>query len=165
VFLRVLGRDELFCANCQLEFQGFALPGVVDRNHAWDEEDMTNRRRSPRYHVRLPAQVELIAGSLPKILNFSAQTKQVGGGGMSLICPAAYETALAPNGSRPKLKVTLELPQGSVTACVEVVYSEPTQSLATRIAGTRITQISQDASHRYTAFLNSLRTRKATARA
>jgi hypothetical protein len=189
---RLAGRHELLCANCGLEFTGFAMPGAVNHNRVWDKSDMTNRRRAPRYNVKLPVKVELINqspqthktamgrlktraavhyasrpllaadgdGSGVSLVTVEARTMQVGRFGMSLVLPANHR-GFESSAAKRQLKVTLVLPQGVVSACLETVYSEPLAYINSQLIGTRIILMSGDNTQRYEAFINSLRLKHA----
>lgn len=157
---RLAGRNELLCTNCNLEFPGFAVIGTVSRNKVWDPEDMTNRRRVPRFRACAPVKVELVEDFTAEIRAFRGETQDVGRYGMSIRYPVGYSDILVSDDEEERrLKLTLTLPQGVVIMCVKVMYFVPLphEYATTQVIGTKITQISMDDSRRYSAFINTLR--------
>jgi hypothetical protein len=163
---RLAGQCELLCTNCNLEFSGFAVIGLVGREKVWDPEDMTNRRSTPRYKANLPVLIEMVAEFSAEIRATRGHTIQVGRNGMSLRYLSSYTYQMETDAARRKLKLTLTLPQGVVTTYVEVVYFEPLthEKATTQVLGARIIQSSPSDARRYATFINSFRLRTMTQR-
>ena len=165
LFIRLTGQCELLCTNCNLEFSGFALIGLISRNKVWNPEDMTNRRSVPRYKANLPVKIEMARDfSSEETLTLSGHTIQVGRKGMSIRYPAGYTYEPKTDDTPRKLKLILTLPQGVVTIYVEVVYIEPLtyEYATTQVLGARIIQSSLSDGRRYASFINSFRLKSPT---
>ena len=59
-FGRLAGRRQLFCQTCGHSFSAFDPLGKIGREPAKGDLKSTNRRRSPRFRVHLPAAISLI---------------------------------------------------------------------------------------------------------
>ena len=62
--LKMLGRQELLCNRCGLEFKGFDPFARFDREPSVEKESPRDRRRAPRYTLHLPATISLIEGEV-----------------------------------------------------------------------------------------------------
>jgi hypothetical protein len=166
LFTRLTGQCELLCTNCNLEFSGFALIGLIGRNKVWDPEDMTNRRSVPRYIANLPVLIEMVSEYSGEILSLRGHTMQVGRNGMSIRYLASHTYQLETDEAPRKLKLTFTLPQGVVTLYLEVVYLEPLthEYATTQVLGARLIQSSPSDARRYASFINSFRLRTPTQR-
>jgi len=59
LLLRLVGRSELLCNNCSLEFKEFGLWAELTRKPSTKRESHANLRRAPRYTVHLPVTISL----------------------------------------------------------------------------------------------------------
>ena len=154
--LRLLGIRDLLCNNCNLEFRGFALPGRVKRGRSDQPDDTRNRRRAPRFQVRLPLQVrQIVRGYFGGEAVYSpivnGHTRDISKIGIAIVLPTAGAEAYDFSDTEKRLQVWVGLPTGTVLMKVAPVRREDGRGTS-RVIGAQIGSMSEDdraAFHRY----------------
>lgn len=117
--LRLIGVNELLCNNCHLEFKGLALFGKLRRSESTTQEVINNRRRAPRFNVKVPVTAavvikESITGGTKYSATIQGYTLDLSKIGLAVVLPesrAGEHDLTDPNNW---LWLKLELPTGTV---------------------------------------------------
>src|SRR5205085_5319733 len=118
--LRLIGIGELLCNNCNLEFKSFTLFGSLRREQSTREETTRNRRRAPRFKVRLPVRVAQIisysdGGEARLSTPLSGEARDLSKLGLAIILPASGVGGYDFTDLSKRLSIHLTLPDGVVT--------------------------------------------------
>ena len=160
IVLRVAGLHELLCNNCGLEFKGFDPLRRLKRAPVKRKEFGPNQRRFPRYKAHLPATICLVERN---VLTWDVAYTQRSRGlcetisqiGMSLSFVGARFAAEQLTRPGCSLFVTVNLPDGAITAVVSIVnWNSPGSNGRARwFVGTTISQMSDGDAGRLAAYI------------
>jgi hypothetical protein len=161
--LRLVGVQELLCNNCNLEFKGVAF-GKLERAKATHEETIRNRRRAPRFKVKVPFTLAvLIKDPRSQGVKYSpmlhGHTVDISGIGLALFLPDVRAGEYDVSAHDQRLWLKLELPTGAVVMRVSPVRREKMAgggSGAGWIIGAHIRQIDEADSAQYHAYVETL---------
>ena len=117
--LRLLCIRDLLCNNCNLEFRGFALPRRVKRGRSDQPDDTRNRRRAPRFSVRLPLLVrQIVRGHFGGEAEYSptvnGHTRGLSKIGIAFAIPRDAAEGYDFSDPGKRLQIWLRLPAGTV---------------------------------------------------
>jgi hypothetical protein len=124
----LLGFRGLLCNNCGLEFRRFVPAGRFERSQSDEPETSPNRRRAPRYRVRLRVRLDhdskgRAGGESPAGAEADGYTRDLSGIGLAIIVPdAGAGRAFAD--ARSGFRAWVELPSGAVKMHVVPVRHE-----------------------------------------
>lgn len=161
-FLRLVGIHELLCNNCNLEFKGLAPLGKKRERSTKDE--FINRRRTPRFTVRLPVSVAQIKKSpVSKEVRYSAvlkgHTHVISQLGLTLVLPSTHIGSHDFTDTGHSLRVKLALPTGIIVMHVSSTnHHKLDDKSADRgwVIGTRIIKTDIGDRLRYLEYLKTL---------
>lgn len=162
--LRAIGMSELLCNNCNLEFKGFTLFGRLKRVRSSRPEARRNRRRAPRYRVRLAAQAsQVIKDPVTKEVSASlaieGYVRVISSHGLALVLPCPGINGHDFTDTSRRLWVRLELPAGPVSMRVAPVNSEQLIEKGSAhgwLIGASIRKINDHDQHLFRSYLNTL---------
>lgn len=145
------GGNEFLCNNCGLEFRSFDESGKVKRKPATQPESNPNRRRAPRFKVRLPIMVSLadkeaVTGKLVRSKAFRGHCVTISKVGLALSLTGARFDAREFVKAGRLLFVTITLPNGAIDPVVTTVSHERVETekgTPIWIVRTSITQMSE----------------------
>jgi predicted Zn-ribbon and HTH transcriptional regulator len=158
--LQLAGLHELLCNNCGLEFKGFDPLRRFERKPSRQREAINNRRRFPRFKVRLPATIALVdRNPLTWDVSYSAssrgQCETISQGGMALAFVGSRFPAEQLTRPGCPLYVTVNLPAGIIAAVVSTITCERIgpRNQQKWFVGTVITQMSDSDAAKLGAYL------------
>jgi hypothetical protein len=133
VLSQLIGRHELLCNNCNLEFKSIDLFKKFKRARSAEKEPSHNRRRAPRYPAHLPATIHLAeknsdAGKVSYSRSSRGHCEVIGKFGVALafVGTRFAEEEVARVGRL--LFVTIDLPNGRIEALVTILTYQRTGS-------------------------------------
>lgn len=160
IVLRLAGLHELLCNNCGLEFKGFDPLRKLGRAPAKRREFSKNHRRFPRHKAHLPATISLVERNVltwdvaytPPSRGHCETISQIGLA-LSFVGTRFSEEELTRPGC--PLFITVDLPDGPVSAVVSVVYYDRPGSKGRGkwLVGTTISQMSESDAGRLAAYI------------
>lgn len=135
--LRAVGIQELLCNNCNLEFRGVVLFGRLERAKDTHQECGINRRRAPRFKVKVPAAVAAVIKDTvyqgikysPVLRGHTSDLSSIGAGLVLPGCSIGEHDLTAPD---QRLWVKLQLPTGPVILRAAYVRHEKLPGTAGR---------------------------------
>lgn len=158
--LQLAGLRELLCNNCGLEFKRFDRHRRFERKPAQHRESINNRRRFPRFRVRLPATIALVERNPQTLeLSYSAssrgQCETISEGGMALAFVGSRFPAERLTRPGCPLYVTVNLPADFIAAIVSTITCERIgpRNQPKWFVGTVITQMSDSDAAKLRAYL------------
>lgn len=160
--LRVVGVQELMCNNCNLEFRGVVLFGRLARARDTEPERVVNRRRAPRFNVKIPVAVAaVIKDAVYSGVKYSpvmrGHTRDLSGIGAAVVLPGCRigEYDLTAPGQGLWLK--LQLPAGPVVIRAACVRHEQLQAADGKLLiGAHIRKIGERDAARLQDYLKTL---------
>lgn len=127
--LRAVGIQELLCNNCNLEFRGVVLFGRLGRARDTQPECIINRRRAPRFKVKVPVAVAaVIKDTVYKGIKYSpvlcGHTSDLSSIGAAVILPGCRIGEHDLTAPDQRLWLKLQLPAGPVVIRAAYVRHE-----------------------------------------
>jgi hypothetical protein len=127
--LRAVGIQELLCNNCNLEFRGVVLFGRLERARDTQPETIVNRRRAPRFKVKIPVTVAAVvkdtAYSETKYSTpLQGHTLDLSSIGVAVILPGHRAGEYDLTAPDQRLWIKLQLPTGPVIVRAAYVRHE-----------------------------------------
>ena len=162
--LRLLCIRELLCNNCNLEFRGFALPRQVKRGRSDQPDDTRNRRRAPRFKVRLPLLVrQIVRGHFGGESEYSpavnGHTRDISKIGIAVVIPGEAAEGYDFSDPGKRLQIWLRLPAGT-TVVMKVVPASRDEGDGgagrVRVIGTHIWTMSEADRAAFDGYIDTL---------
>src|SRR6266446_1692679 len=160
VVLRIAGLHQLLCNNCGLDFKGFDPLRRLERVPSKRRESSPNQRRCPRFKTHLPATICLVErNALTWDVAYTQRSRghcetisQIGMALSFVGTRFSKEQITLPGCS---LFVTLDLPDGAISAVVSIVNWSRTsgEGRPKWLVGTMISQMSESNTARLAAYL------------
>ena len=127
IVLRLAGLHGLLCNNCGLEFKGFDPLRKLKRTPVKRTKSGPNQRRFPRYKVHLPATISLVERNVltwdvAYTQRSRAHCETISQIGMALSFVGSRFAADQLTRPGCSLFVTVNLPEGAISAVVNIVY-------------------------------------------
>ena len=160
--LRLLGIRDLLCNNCNLEFRGFALPGRIRRGRSEQPDDTRNRRRAPRFTVRLPVQVrQIVRGHFTGDAEYSpvvnGYTRDISKIGIAIVLPDEGAEGYDFSDTEKRLQVWMRIPERTVLMkAAPVCHEEDKRTDRVRLIGAQIGSMSEGDRAAFNRYIETL---------